>query len=79
MRPVYPYIAVEPLDDSKSSLVLTVDHRPVVKVVAIPSCPEDEVFNFTVDNRILVNHVDEYMVDGEKMYFVNARDVVCVV
>ena len=79
MRPIYPNIAVEPISDNESVLVQTVEHRPVVKVIGIPSCPEDEVLYFTEGNSILVNHVDEYMVKGKKMFFVNVRDVVCVI
>jgi hypothetical protein len=78
MRPIYPYIAVE-RTESKSSLVQAVDHRPVVKVLEVCSCPEDEVMYYSVGNKILVNHVDEYMVDGEKLFFVHIKDVVCVV
>lgn len=79
MKPIYPYIEVERITDSTSSLVQTVEPRPVVKAVAVPMVPQDEMETVRVGQKILVNHVEEYIIDGEKLFFVHIKDIVCIV
>lgn len=79
MQPIYPYVAVEKIEDDGSSLALVVSQKPVVKVISIPTPPEGEAVDFHPEQNILVNHVDEYMVKGEKMYFVRIKDIVAIV
>lgn len=80
MQPVYPYIAVEKVEDNDSSLVQTIHEKPVVKVIGIPFVPADqEPLNFKEENNILVNGVDEYMVKGEKLFFVRIKDIVAII
>ena len=80
MQPIYPYVAVEKIEDTESAIVQTIEQKPVVRVVAIPVVVDgNDCVEYTIGQRILVNHVDEYMVDGEKLYFVRVRDVVSIV
>lgn len=79
MKPIYPYIEVEPIQDSKSSLAYAVEQRPVVKTIAVPLVPPDEIETVRVGQKVLVNHVEEYMVDGIKLFFVHIKDIVCIV
>ena len=88
MQPIYPYVAVEKIEDEKSTLELVIDQKPVVKIIAVPDLPADVSgysnglyvgIGVKEGQNILVNHVDEYMVDGEKAYFVRIRDIVAIV
>jgi len=80
MQPVYPYIAVEKVEDKNSSLVQTIHEKPVVRVIAVPYVPAgEEPLNFKTEQNILVNGVDEYMVKGEKLFFVRIKDIVAIV
>ena len=81
MRPVYPYIAVEPTEAQDSMLVHAIDERPVVRIIAMPLMPQEELstVHLSTGNMILVNHVDEYLVDGTKYFYVKMKDVVSVI
>lgn len=78
MQPIYPYIAVEKIENNKSALVQTIEQHPVVRIIGLPTWEQDTV-DLCIGHRILVNHVDEYMVDGEKLFFVRVKDVVSIV
>ena len=79
MQPIYPYVQVEPIEDN-SALALTVDQTPVVKVIATPICgPSEVVVGLVQGCKVLTNHVDEYMVDGNKLFFVRLKDIVSIV
>jgi hypothetical protein len=79
MQPIYPNVAVEPIEDRDSALALVVEQRPVVRIIAMPLAPKDEVLDFRVGNKVLADHVEEYVVDGEKMYFVRVNNIVSIV
>ena len=81
MQPVYPYIAVEKVEDRHSNLVQTVEERPVVKIIGIPFVPAaEEPFNFSINNKVLVNSPpEEYTISGENLYFIHYKSIVSIV
>jgi len=80
MQPVYPYIAVAKIEDKKSNLVQTIEETPVVKVVGLPDIPEGgDMLPMGLGQKLLVNHVSEYNVKGERLYFVRTTDIVSIV
>jgi len=79
MKPIYPYIAVEKIED-EGNLVFTTEEKPVVKVVQTPGCaPVAPEFYPPVGSKILVNHVDEYPVGNKIHCFVRLKDIVAIV
>jgi len=81
MQPVYPYIQVEKVEDKDSNLVQTIEDKPVVRVIGVPYVPaSEEPLNFKTEQKIQVNcPPEEYMIKGEKAYFVDIRSIVAIV
>ena len=80
MRPIYPYIEVEKIEND-SALAMTVEETPVVRVIHVPICipglHDGEIPS--IGQSVLVNHVDEYMVDGQRHYFLRVKDLMSIV
>ena len=78
MQPIYPYITVGKTEE-QGSLTFAIQDTPIVKVLSMPFLPEEITVDFTIGQKILVKHVEEYLVNGERMYFVHIKDIVSIV
>ena len=82
MKPVYPYIQVIKSEEKEGSLAYTINEKPVVEVKTFYKGGEDSFeiseMGLAIGDKILVNQVDEYPLEGGVLCFVKVKDIVCI-
>lgn len=78
IRPLHNYLVIEPEQEKTGKIILTTEHqKEIAKVIAVA----EDVKEIKIGDRILLKsfNVDEVEVEKQKVFIINADDVLAVI